>query len=344
MAERKTVFLTGASGFIGKHVALQLLQAGYNVRGSVRNTARADEVRAAMRTHLADASDLDARLSFVELDLNADDGWSEAMKGATALLHTASPFPLVEPKDENDLIRPAVDGTLRALKAAKAAGIKRVVLTSSVAAVYAKKVIPQKATYTEADWTDLDSPVASAYVKSKTMAERAAWDYVAENPGMALTTINPCLVLGPALDERFGSSLEIIQRVLRGKDPAVPALDFEIVDVRDIAAMHVAALSKPKSKGHRFIGSSGDMWFRELSVYLKSLYPDRKMTSRQAPNWFIRLYAMFDPAIRTVLPILGKRLVTDSSRARDVLGIDFIPAKEAAKASADFLVKNNLVD
>jgi len=344
MAERKTVFLTGASGFIGKHVALQLLEAGYNVRGSVRNKARAGEVRAAMRKHLADATDLDERLSFVELDLTSDTGWSDALKGATALLHTASPFPLAEPKDENDLIRPAVDGTLRALRAATSAAVKRVVLTSSVAAVYAKKTLPQEATYTEADWTELDSPVASAYVKSKTMAERAAWAYVAENAGIALTVINPCLVLGPALDTRFGSSLEIVQRVLRGKDPAIPALNFEIVDVRDIAAMHVAALSKPKSKGHRFIGSSGDMWFRELSATLKSLYPDRKITLRQAPNWFIRLYALFDPAVRTVLPILGKRLVTDNSRARDVLGIDFIPAKEAARASADFLVRNNLVD
>ena len=191
------------------------------------------------------------------------------------------------------------------------------VLTSSVAAVYAKKTLPQEATYTEDDWTDLNSPAASAYVKSKTMAERAAWDFVAENPGIALTTINPCLVLGPALDKNFGSSLEIVQRILRGKDPALPALCFEIVDVRDIAAMHVAAIAKPKSEGKRFIGSSGDMWFRELAMYLKSIHPTCKITTRQAPSWFIRLYALVDPTIRLIVPSLGKHLVTDNSRARD---------------------------
>jgi len=343
MTKTKTIFLTGASGFIGKHIVLQLLQAGYNVRGSVRSDAKADEVCAAMKVHLKDSTDLNERLSFVHLDLTSDAGWNEALDGVDALVHTASPFPLTEPKDEDDLIRPAVDGSLRALKAAKAAGVKRVVLTSSVAAIYAQKPIPQKATYTEENWTDLDSPAASAYIKSKTLAERAAWEFVAENPEMALTTINPCLVLGPALDCKIGSSLEVVQRILRGKDPAVPAILFEIVDVRNIAAMHVAALSNPESKGKRFIGSSGGMWFRDIGRHIKSLHPDMKIATRQAPNWFVRLYALVDPTVRMALPLLGKHIVTDNSRARSILGVDFISAEDSVAASAEFLIENDLV-
>jgi len=340
----KTVLITGASGFIGKHIVLQLLEAGYNVRGSVRNQAKAEEVRAAIKVHLKDQKNLAKRLSFVELDLTSDKGWDEALAGVDALLHTASPFPLSQPKNEDDLIRPAVDGTLRALNAAQKAGVHRVVLTSSVAAVYAQKTIPDDATYNEDNWTDLNSPAASAYVKSKTLAERAAWDFVGKNPEMKLTTINPCLVLGPPLDKNIGSSLELVQRVLQGKDPALPALCLEVVDVRDIAKMHVAALTSPDSEGKRVIGSSGDMWFRDMARLLKAAHPDRKITTRQAPNWFIRLYALLDPAVGQIVAILGKHLVTDNSRARAVLGVEFIAAEEATTAAADFLVENKLVN
>jgi len=340
----KTVFVTGASGFIGKHVVLKLLQEGYVVRGSVRSTAKADEVRRAMEAHLEDTSGLADRLSFVELDLTRDAGWDTALAGTDALLHTASPFPLAEPTDENDLIRPAVDGTLRALRAAKSAGVKRVVLTSSVAAVYASRENPDDKLYTEADWTDIDSPMAGAYVKSKTMAERAAWDFVSDNSAINLTTINPILVLGPALDTHVGSSLEVIQRVMNGKDPAVPNLNLGVVDVRDIAAMHVAALSKPDSIDKRFIGASRDIWFIEMARLLKSTYPDRKIATLKAPNWMIRGMAKFDPQLKSVLPLLGKRYRLDNSQARTILGIDFIPAEESIKASAAFLVENNLVN
>jgi len=339
----KTVLITGASGFIGKHIVLQLLEAGYNVRGSVRNQAKADEVKAAIKVHLKDQKGLAKRLSFVELDLTSDKGWDAALVGVDALLHTASPFPLAQPKHEDELIRPAVDGTLRALKSAKAAGVRRVVLTSSVAAVYAQNPLPDDATYNEDTWTDLNSPAASAYVKSKTLAERAAWEFVNENPEIKLTTINPCLVLGPALDTKIGSSLELVQRVMQGKDPALPALCLEVVDVRDIAKMHVAALSAPKSEGQRVIGSSGDMWFRDMARLLKAAHPDRKISTRQAPNWFIRLYSLIDPAVGQIVASLGKHIVTDNSRARSVLGIEFISAQEATTAAADFLVANDLV-
>ena len=187
----KRVVLTGVTGFIAKRIAFDLLEAGHSVRGSLRSAGREGEVRDALRPRLSDPSALD-RLSFVELDLARDDGWAQAMDGADALFHTASPFPLSQPKDENDIIRPAVDGkTLRAMRAAQATGVSRVVLTSSVVAIEAKD---KSGAYTEDDWSDPGHPKSNAYYKSKTMAERAAWDFVADNPEMQLTTINPALV------------------------------------------------------------------------------------------------------------------------------------------------------
>lgn len=340
----RTVFVTGASGFIAKHIVLELLKAGNNVRGSVRSPAKADEVRAAMVAHLGAGADLDTRLSLVELDLTSDRGWETALGGVDALVHTASPFPAASPRDENDLIRPAVDGTLRALRAAHAAKIRRVVVTSSVAAIYAKKQVPDVATYDESDWTDPESPAASTYVRSKTLAERAAWDYVDDAGDIALTTINPSLVLGPPLDGHFGTSLDLVRRILSGKDPALPRLGLEIVDVRDIARMHVAALNTPESEGKRVIGSAGFMWLGDMAEFLKSSCPERRITTRQAPNWFIRLFALFDSSVRTIVPVLGKRLVTDNSRARTLFDMSFLPVEDSLRASADYLISRETKD
>ncbi|MFW5655590.1 MAG: NAD-dependent epimerase/dehydratase family protein, partial [Roseicyclus sp.] len=199
------VVLTGITGFIAKRIALDLLEAGYAVRGTLRAARRADEVRDALRPRLRDPAALD-RLSFAEADLTRDEGWPEAMAGADALLHTASPFPMASPRDEGDIIRPAVEGTLRVLRAARAAGVGRVVLTSSVAAIEAS---PRRGAYTEEDWSDPTHPKSSAYYRSKTLAERAAWDFVAEHPGMGLTAINPALVLGQPLDAHYGTSLAL---------------------------------------------------------------------------------------------------------------------------------------
>lgn len=343
VSEPKTIFVTGASGFIAKHIVLQLLEAGYNVRGSVRNQAKADEVRRAVASHLKDAANLDARLSFVELDLTSDDGWEQALDGIDALLHTASPFPMTQPKDENDLIRPAVDGTLRALKAAKTAGVKRVVLTSSIAAVCYRQASAVQAPFTEADWTDVDAIGVTPYSKSKTLAERAAWDFVAENPEIVLTTVNPGMVMGPALDKAFGTSLAVVERILKGKDPALPKLMFDIVDVRDVAKMHVKALDTIASEGERLIGSGGQMWFKDLADALHAAYPDRRITTREAPNWFLRFYGVFDPAVRSIIPLLGAELRCDSSKARDILGTEFISPANALKASADYLIDSGTV-
>lgn len=255
---QKTVLVTGASGFIAKHIVLQLLNAGHMVVGSLRDTSRDGELREAVTPHLTDATNLDKRLRTVALDLNRDDGWAEAMEGVDVLMHTASPFPMVQPKDENEVIRPAVDGALRALKAAHKAGIKRVIFTSSTVAVTNANLPAGKTRYDEDDWSDIDSAGSSPYLKSKTIAERAAWDFVkTEAPEMALTVINPGFVLGAPLDKNYGTSIKVIERALNGTDPMVPHFGFSTVDVRDVAEAHLRAMDDPSTIGKRHICVSG---------------------------------------------------------------------------------------
>lgn len=330
------VLLTGASGFIAKRITLDLLDAGHAVRGSLRSLKRADEVRAAVRPHLRDPDALD-RLSFVELDLTRDQGWTEAMAGMTALIHTASPFPMAPPRDENELIRPAVDGTLRALRAAQSAGVMRVVLTSSVVAIEANAKVGREK-LTEADWSDVSHPRSTPYYKSKTLAERAAWDFVAQHPEMQLTTINPSLVLGRPLDADFGTSLQLIERILSGKDPMQPDIGFGIVDVADVSAMHLRALEQPESAGKRYIASGPSATMPEVARHLAKRFPNRRIATRVAPVFVLRLLGLFDRSVKTVLPALGAPPVFDGSRARKELGIEFIGWEVAVDRAADAIV------
>jgi dihydroflavonol-4-reductase len=333
----KTVLVTGSSGYIAKHIVLGLLNAGHAVRGSVRSLARSREVEDAVRPHLADPAAID-RLSFVELDLEKDTGWASAMDGVDVLMHTASPFPMTQPRHAEDLIRPAVDGALRALRAAKAAGIRRVILTASVACVMYAGFPRTRAVYTEEDWTDGDLTALTPYVRSKTLAERAAWTFVSdEAPEMRLTTINPGFVLGAPLDGHFGTSMELVQRFLAGKDPMVPQVMFPIVDVRDVAAMHVRAIDNPAAEGRRFLGSGGMMSFRDIALTLQGAVPDRKIVTRQAPNVLIRLIGMFDRSVGTILPDLGRTFQVSSRAARDVLGIDFVDPRITVAESGRFM-------
>ncbi len=331
-----TVFLTGASGFIAKHIIVQLLNAGYHVRGSVRSLSRGEEIVAAVTPHLSDAAGLSDRLSFVALDLGKDDGWDGVMDGCSALLHTASPFPLAQPKNEDEIIRPAVDGTVRALKAARDAGIDRVVMTSSAVAVMWSDLPAGRTSYDEGDWSEDFHPTQNAYGRSKTHAEKAAWAFVANDASnMKLTTINPVLVLGPALDENYGTSLQVAERVFSGKDPMQPRFGLPIVDVRDVAAMHVKALSTSKSEGQRMIASESFLWMKDIAAMMKAAYPDRPIKAREAPDFMIKMMALFDSDIKTIIPQLGVPKNLSNQRARDVLGIDFIAAREAVLASAE---------
>lgn len=339
----KTVLVTGATGYIAKHLVLQLLQAGYTVVGSARSVSREAELKAALEPHLSDASALD-RLRVVALDLSTDEGWDAAMDGVDVLMHTASPFPLTQPKDEQETIRPAVDGALRAVKAAQAAGITRVIMTSSTVAIMNTDLPPGRTAYDESDWTDLNSPTSNPYVKSKTMAERAVWDWQAKDaPDMQITMINPAFVQGAPLDKNFGTSIRVVERLLSGKDPMLPNFGFPCVDVRDIALMHIRALEKPESIGKRFAGVEQFIWFAEMAELLKTDHPDRKIVTRVAPNFVIRLLALFDASIRSIVPVLGRRDEVSNAQARDILGIEFRDARESVRDAGAYLIDNKLV-
>ena len=344
MPKRQTVLLTGISGFIAKHIALNLLNEGYDVVGSVRSLARGDEVRAAVAPHLNASVDLEKSLRFVTLNLDRDDGWDAAMQGVDILMHTASPFPLAPPKIEDDLIRPAVDGTLRAMRAAHNAGVKRVVVTSSFAAIMHSKLPGGRTAHDETDWSDTNSASIDPYSKSKTLAEKAAWEFVSDQaPDIVLTTINPTMVLGPPLDNHFGSSVELVQRILRAKDPMVPRFGLGCVDVRDVARIHVDALGNAATQSKRIIAVDRFMWLTDLSHALKEHFPDRKLVTRQAPDFVVRLLGIFDKSIRQIVPDLGKKLEISNVRAKDLFGMEFIAAEESVVATAKYLIDHDQV-
>lgn len=338
----ETILVTGASGFIAKHLVLKLLKAGYAVRGTLRRPERGGEVADAVRPHLTDPASLD-RLSFAQADLEADTGWPQAMAGVAAVIHTASPFPIAAPKDERALIRPAVEGTLRVLQAAHAAGVNRVVLTSSTVAVLGVDLPAGRTVYDESLWTDIDRPGTSAYAKSKTLAERAAWDFARAN-GLALTTINPSLVAGPPLDLHYGSSVSVIARILRGKDPAVPRFGLPVVDVRDVAEAHLRALQTPASIGQRIIAAEESLWFQQIAQTLKQAYPERRIATMHAPTLALRLLALFDRDIRSILPSIGQNPQISNQRACSLLGMTFIPARAAILATAKVLIASGRFD
>lgn len=339
----KTVLVTGATGYIAKHLVLQLLNAGYHVVGSARTLSRETEMHAALRPHLDDEGSL-SRLRMVELDLSRDDGWDAAMDGVDVLMHTASPFPMSQPKDENELIRPAVDGALRAVKAAKAAGITRVIMTSSTVSVMTGDLQSSRSAFTEDDWSDVSHPAATPYTKSKTLAERAVWDWQASDaPEMQITMINPGFVQGAPLDENFGTSIALVKRLLKGQDPLVPDISFVTVDVRDIARMHILAMENDASINNRYLGVERLLTFQDMALALKSEFPDRKIATRVAPNFMMRLLAFFDSSVSTILPFLGKRDLASNEKARRELGITFRDTRQSVKEAGAYLVEHNLV-
>ena len=337
--QKPTVLLTGISGFIARHCAVELLAAGYGVRGTLRSTRRADEVRASLARHAPVG-----RLEFAAADLLSDDGWVVAAGGCEHVLHVASPFPVVQPRDEQELVRPAVEGTLRVLRAARAAGARRFVQTSSLVAVMYGHPRERVAPYTEADWTVVDDPTVSAYGRSKTLAERAARDDVAREGGPHYSSVNPGLVLGPALDRDIGTSAGIVQAFLRGKYPGTPGLRMPCVDVRDVARMHRLALEVDQPSGGRYLGSGGSISLLEMSLAIRAaLGPAaRRCPTRELPDWLVRFVALFDGAARQAVPELGKRLEIDTTATRRALGIEFIPSRDAAVALARSLVELGL--
>ena len=338
-----TVLVTGGSGFIGSHCILQLLAAGHQVRTTVRNLKREGDVRAMLKESEADLGD---RLSFVVADLENDAGWTDAVSGCEHVLHVASPFPASVPRHEDELIVPAREGALRVLRASRAAGVKRVVLTSSFAAIgYGKE--PQSRAYDETHWTDPTIPDLTAYVKSKTLAERAGWDFVAkEGGGLELSVVNPVGVFGPVLGPDYATSILLVQRLMDGAMPGLPRLFFGIVDVRDVADLHIRAMTHPAAKGERFLAVSGDfMSILEIALVLKSRMGDaaRRVPTRELPNWLVRLAAMRDPAIKQIIPELGKVRNATGEKATRLLGWTPRSREDAIVATAESLVRLGLL-
>jgi len=333
-----TVLVTGGSGFIGSHTILQLLVAGHRVRATLRSLQREPDLRAMLVTGGAKPGD---RLSCYVADLTDDAGWAQAAAGCDYVLHVASPLPPGAPGSDDELIVPARDGTLRVLRAAESAGVKRVVLTSSFAAIgYGHPQLGRP--FNETDWTD-PALAASAYVKSKAIAERAAWEYVAGEGGRPeLAVVNPVFVLGPVLGPDYSSSIHVVQQMLRGKLPALPQLYFGIVDVRDVADLHLRAMTHPAAAGERFLAVAGDfMSMRDIARVLKHRIGESasKVPTMQVPNWLLRIAALGSPTVRQLLPELGKKKEASNEKARRLLGWAPRSNEEAIVATAMSLLR-----
>jgi len=339
-----SVLVTGGSGFIGSHAILQLLDAGHLVRTTVRRLEREPDVRAMLAVGGSEPAD---HLEFVVADLTEDTGWDEAVAGCEYVLHVASPFPASLPEHEDDLIVPARDGALRVLRAARDAGVRRVVLTSSFAAIgYGHP--PQSEPFDETTWTELGGRAVTPYTKSKTIAERAAWDFMREEGGeMELSVVNPVAVFGPVLGADYSTSIKLIRRLMDGDMPGVPDLAFGAVDVRDVVDLHLRAMTDPAAAGERFLAISGDraLTIREMADILREEMGEAatKVPTRTLPSWLVRVIGFFDPEIRSITPELGRRKHATDAKARRVLGWEPRSPEASIVATAESLIALGLL-
>jgi dihydroflavonol-4-reductase len=337
------VLVTGATGFIASHCIVELIERGHTVRGTARSTTRAT----ALNMILSDYTEKTIEVPLVAADLSRDTGWQEAVDGVDAILHVASPVPSGQLRNAEELIGPARDGTLRVLRAAKATGIDRVVMTSSMAAVAYGWGESRPALLTEAHWSNPDNPADNtAYARSKTIAERTAWDYVAgEGEGLKLTTINPSRVLGPVMGGNFSGSLRVLAQLMSGNMSAMPRTGSQLVDVRDVAKAHILALENEAAIGQRYLVADDFMWMSELADLLREAFPDYadKIPTRQLPNWMVRILSISNPALRQLLPELGKKRLMATDKIRGELGWSPISAKDSAIACAESLIAHKVV-
>jgi nucleoside-diphosphate-sugar epimerase len=337
----KTVLVTGGSGFLAGWCLVELLRRGYRVRTTVRDLAREPEVRAAIGSEV-DPGD---RLTVLAADLLADAGWEQAVSGCDYVLHVASPFPPVQPRDPDELIVPAREGTLRVLRASLDAGVDRIVVTSSVAAISGGGK-PVSGPLTEENWSDPDNPRLSHYARSKTIAERAAWDFMRERGATGrLATVNPGAILGPVLEDDRSYSLEAIERLLRGM-PGVPRIGFNFVDVRDVVDLQIRAMTDPEVGGERFIAVQSFMWMSEVAAVLRDrLGADaERVPTRSVPNLVVRAMAIFDPGIRSIVGQLGKKTQVSSEKARARLGWSPRPIEDTIADCARSLLDRGVVE
>ena len=318
--------VTGVTGYIGQHCGAELLRQGYEVVGTVRSMKKAE----AVREGIAEVAPID-NLTFAVADLISDTGWDEAMNDCTYVLHVASPFIIADPEDENEMISPAVDGTLRVLSAAKANGVERVVITSSLIAIIAGKLSGH---YGTDSWSDPDTNIGT-YAKSKTLAEKAAWEF-AESNDIDLVVINPGGVMGPTLTGRVeGESLTMISDIINGKYPLVPDICIGFIDVRDVAKLHVTAMTAEGAIGKRFIASSDEpLHFKEVTGILKNAGYKRAST-RQAPKFLLKIMSLFDDQVKGLLPMVGERQTVANQETYEILGWDPTPMKQSLIETAE---------
>ena len=342
MTPTKPILVTGASRFLAIHCIVQLLEKGYHVRGTLRTRGREAEVREAVGKFVQ----ADERLEFVGADLLQESGWEQAMQGCESVFHVASPFPLLEPKEEDELIRPAVEGTLRVLRAAHNANIKRVVLVSSNAAVSAGHN-GENRTFDESDWSKIENNIG-AYSKSKTLAERAAWEFVngPENVNkMELVSINPTLILGPIPNKDFPTSAELIRTLMLGQVPGVARLKMDLVDVRDVAAAMLLALNTPEAAGQRFLCATPTIWIKDVVDILHEKYAKRgyKINRLVFPNFMVEILALFDKKIALVKRSLNWDYEISNEKAKRILGWKPRSAEEAILSMAESLIEQGFV-
>ena len=336
------VTVTGASGFIAKHVIAEILRRGYAVRGTLRSLGKADHVRAAVVRAGADP----ARLTFVTADLLKDEGWDAAVSGASYVIHMASPFPVQQPDNPDDVVAPAREGTLRVMLAAHREGVKRIVLTSSTVAVMYATHYQQGHIFTEDDFTDETRVGLTPYIQSKTLAEKAAWAFVKSKAGAPeLVVINPAFVQGPALDDDLSTSHELMRLMAAGKYPASPKIIFPVCDVRDVAAAHAEAMLRPEAAGQRFIVAEGETRLFDIGQRMVAVCPDLagKAPRFELPDTAVRALAVVDKRLRTILPELGTHRVCSNRKAREVLGLTLRGPDEAITAAAQSLRDMKLI-
>jgi dihydroflavonol-4-reductase len=335
----RTVLVTGGSGFLGSWCLVELLKRGYNVRTTLRNRAREPEVRAIT----ASEADADDRLAVFEADLSEDRGWNEAVQGCSYVLHVASPFPPEAPRDARELIDPARDGTLRVLRAAMQAGVERVVVTSSSAAAASPRE-PAPSPITEEQWTEVEH--ARAYVQSKVLAERAAWEHMRERGAEnRLAVVLPSAILGPALSPDLSYSMQAVERLLNRRMPRVPRIGFSFVDVRDVADLHIRAMTAPGAAGERFLGAGEFLWLADVARVLRErLGPaGERVPTRGVPNFVVRAAARFDPGMRQIVGQLGGKTTFSSAKAKTVLGWEPRPVEETIVDCAHSLIRQGVV-
>ncbi|QDH80235.1 aldehyde reductase [Echinicola soli] len=337
----KKVLLTGVTGFLGAHTAIRLLEKGYAVTGTFRSQNRANAIRKLIASH----TDKTAYLTLEEADLNDPIVWKTLTKEVDFVQHIASPFPRNMPKHEEELIHPAKEGTLNVLRAAQGNGVKRVVVTSSIAAVvYGKSSDTLTKTMDEADWTDPSNRKdTTPYFRSKAIAEKAAWDFAFKHPEMELVTVLPGAILGPVLEADFGTSANIVIKLLDGSTPALPKIGFDIIDVRSVADLLILAMEKKQAAHNRYLASSGYRMFSEIAKVLKENFPDRKLPSWEMPNFLVRVFAKIDPSVGPILVDLGIKRKVNNQKAVRELGWKPKSVEEAIVSCAESVIEKGIV-